>query len=190
MKAVTEAATIARIRRQLDVLLRYSPPGTITLEKVPGWVAAPMASGAHLSVNDQMRIITTVREHPFTRLWAILLEELHNIDPVFAVDASVDDLRAFNRQLNFLNCALAATDAAAEKIQSVVVCSTDDFLIALGPPAAVEAILGDSLTNGFARFYTYASHVGWQVQSREMLYGVEAALARYNSAAPRTEIVV
>jgi hypothetical protein len=190
MKEVTEAATVARIRRLMDALLRYSQSGTITVKKIPGWVAAPMPSGAHLSVDDQARIIATAKEHPSTRLWAIALENVRNIAFVFSVDTSVDDLRAFNRRLNFLNYAFAATDAAVEKIRWVVACSTDDFLIALGPRAAVEAILGDSLTNGFSRFHSYASDVGWQTQTREILYGVEAALALYNIAAPGTEIVV
>src|SRR4028118_534838 len=132
MQVITDSVLSAKIDRLVDDKIRRSANGTWTVSKIPGWDAVPLRSGAHLIDTAIDGIISVLSVPNDTRLFAIAAEPVGEFDSVFEIEPTLSDLRQFNRDVGFLNYVLAATDMEAEILRWALLCSTDDFVVALG----------------------------------------------------------
>jgi hypothetical protein len=184
MKQLTNPDIVNLLTAEHAAHLHMDEYGNLTIHRAAGWVVAPLPGGTHLSVDDQKHILSLCAAQPELRLWALPIEQLPNSPGVIEVNPDTRDLLEFNRTLSFLDYSLLATNADATSVVWILACFSNDYLIALGPKALVERLIGGSVRSAFAAFSKYAEDPGWKPEIRSMLRDVATQLLQYADAEP------
>jgi hypothetical protein len=176
------------VAQQLVAHFRMKADEYFTIVRARGWSAVPLPSGTHLSVDIQTRILSLCSEQPGMSLWAVSVNKLLNAPEVLEVDASIQDLREFNRTLSFMNYVLLAMTWDEISLKWLLICSPNDYLIALGPTETIERLAGCVVKDAFFAFAEYAANPAWPLETRDMLRSVATACLRYCELAPGSSV--
>jgi hypothetical protein len=179
-QSVESEPDIKAAQQRASALVRRTPPGSFTLSKVAGWTALPVESAMHFGTVHMERMLSALAAARCAELWAVALEDLGEYPSVYRVAASEAALREFNGQCGALNFVLLPQDS-----RFAIVCTTDDFFVAVGPPEFASRLAGASVELAFEQFRLFASGAGWNDRERAFFRSILTALQLdYTAALP------
>lgn len=164
--------------------VRREGDGTFELRRRTAVVALPGISNAHLSVEDQGRVAAAFEAASYPVVYAMALETLKGVAPVFEVPCSPAGMSGFQHACGHFNYALCSPD-----MRAVVVCSTDDFLVYLGPDGFVEACAGRSSAEAVQVYRDYVDSYSRMPAMQRILRAVDRALLDEYPKAPEGSAV-
>lgn len=150
IEAIEDAVDAGAIAKGLGQLVVRSKDGYHTIARKKEWIAVPAESSCHLNVCDQERLARTYRDTGSQTVWAVRLEDILLEPLAYQVQTTIDGLHAFNRacaQFNYCLC--------DPEYSSLVICTTDDYLVFAGTPEFVRAACGVHEAEAFVAFGDY-----------------------------------
>lgn len=153
---VTEKALSLAVVRAMGETVRSAASGGFELARSPGRHALPAASRSHFGPADETRIAESFQIEHHCLLYAVPLEPCPDQWPVYSMPATAEGLQGFQRACAHFNYALCTPDAL-----SLVLCSTDDFLVYAGTRTFVERCVGADEASAFNAFFEYAADPSW-----------------------------
>jgi len=175
---------VNELRRVLGTIAHRSNNGEFTLVKKQGWLAVPLESGYHLDVLDQAHLLKAILGQGSKQMWAVSMEALENFPSAFSVSIDPDGIRTFNQQCGHFNFALFADEPSW-----VVIFSTDDYFIIVGPPDFVHTAAGGDAGAVFSNFQAFATDSKWPQEVSSKLLSVYKALKNEYTLADPDELV-
>ena len=103
------------------------------------WVVVPVESEDHFSGETISRIEAYCRDAE-ARCFALITEEVYNVDSCFVVPCEAEALEEINHRLSLFPFVLFSED-----LSWCVVCSKEDYYLIAGPVGFVEAAAGRSV---------------------------------------------
>lgn len=171
---VDDPEKIGKLRDDLALLVRRLSDGSLLVRKRKGsWLAIPVESGFHLTVDDATQLANAIGQapHPAAPVYGILLEGLEGVAPVVTVPATAQGLMDFSKKMAHFNVALMPGDASW-----VVALTTDDYFLVVGAKSFLKRAAGASVEEAYRQFHEFAG------ECRPLLAVLDAAECRYSKA--------
>lgn len=175
-EVVDDPAIVTEVRTRTSRIALRRADGRYLLTRISGWVALPAESSSHLSRANAAALPEAYRILGADRVYAVEMEGLSGVPPVLQFDTSESAFRRFNWLCGGFAYALLPLD-----FSSLVVCTTDDYLVVAGEPQFVRVALAMDEEQAFAAFRRYASQ---EISIRSFLDSVLQSLASDYARAP------
>lgn len=136
------------LAKTLDV--RFFPE--LLLTKKTRWIALPIESSAHFGKDDVIKIANAIGVFNDREFYAVALEPLLNHLEVLKFPATEYGVEYFNYLCGHFNYALFSN-----AFDWLIICSTDDYFIAIGNDIFVESVYGGGVGDAYSSFEKYAN---------------------------------
>lgn len=158
-----DPALISLLQRKAKDLVDEDGTFRPTSLREYGWIAVPMESAVHFDQEDAARLASAI-EGVAVGLYAVAIEDLHNVEAAYHVPATPEGLLGFSAECGLFTYLLLPVDA-----QFAILCSVADYYLIAGRRAFVEKACGSEIPAAFDTFEHFANDRALPVEKQASL---------------------
>lgn len=162
--AVSSPTERSRIRSLLSKALDARLFPELILTRRAGWIALPIESSAHFDEDGVKSVVNAIRRYERRNFYAVALESLVNSSEVLRFPATQYGVEAFNHLCGHFNFVMFT-----EAVDWLLICSTDDYYIAVGNEDFAREVCGGTIQQGYYSFEEYINRSPSSSRSRKLL---------------------